>query len=62
MTTHGPNCKCVGCNPASRGDALPAKLSDEQTVTYTIKMPQSLRDACKRAGPAKVRELLEQLK
>lgn len=56
---HGPTCNCVGCNPQSRGNALPEKLSDEPTVTYTIKMPASLRESCKAAGAARVREILE---
>lgn len=60
MSTHGPNCKCVRCSPDSRGNALPEKLSqDEPTVTYTIKMPASLRESCKAAGAARVREILE---
>jgi len=56
---HGTDCDCVRCNPASRGDALPEKLSDEPTVGYNIKMPKSLKEACLAAGPARVREILE---
>lgn len=56
---HGPHCNCVRCSPASRGTSLPEKLSEEPTVTYTIKMPASLRESCKAAGAARVREILE---
>ena len=50
---HKPDCPCPVCNPARR-------LSDEKTVTYTVKMPQSLRDACREAGAEKVREVLRE--
>ncbi len=43
-----------------RGHRKPLS-STEKTVTYTVKMPESLRAACKKAGPDKVRSVLDKL-
>lgn len=57
---HEPTCKCFACDPASRGPAVRERLSeDEPSVNYTIRMPVSLKEACKEAGPQRVREILQ---
>ena len=54
--SHKPDCKCPICDPSSR---YTGRLSeDEPTVSYTVRLPKSLRDACREAGSARVREIL----
>lgn len=56
--SHGKNCNCARCNPESRGN--PRLSEDEQTVSYTIRLPESLKAKCKAAGSAEVRRVLEE--
>lgn len=61
MTAHAPDCACFVCCPESRGSAVKAPLSDsEPSLHYALRLPQSLRDRAKAAGPGEVRRILDE--
>lgn len=58
---HKPGCRCPRCdvNTRAKGVAGAPLSASEATVVYTIKLPKSLKDACRDAGSARVRDVLQ---